>query len=153
MALLLAFAIVVIITNLPQAISQATPVVPVDPCFSTTPKSSVPINISTAATTALVAVSGSTAVYVCSFDLTISEVVTTANTILFEQGTGTTCAGSPTALTGPFGAGGILAAAPLDVVTGQGGTILKTAASNGLCAVTTIGATGNFAGVLTYVQQ
>lgn len=125
-----------------------------DPCQnSAIAKSSVVINISTAATTALVAVSGSTTVFVCGFSLTISEVVTTANTILFEQGTGATCAGAPTALTGTYGAGGVLAAAPITVVVPGGSTAFKTAASNGLCAVTAIGATGSFQGVLTFVQQ
>jgi hypothetical protein len=32
-------------------------------------------------------------------------------------------------------------------------TIFKAPASQGICAVTTIGATGAFEGVLTYVQQ
>jgi len=125
-----------------------------DPCSSSgVTKTSVPINISSAATTALVTVSGSTAVYVCGFSFTISEVVTTANTLQFEYGTGTACVGSPTVLTGPFGAGGVTAGIPIVVSEDGHGTIFKTPASNGLCAVTVIGATGNFAGVVSYVQQ
>ncbi len=125
-----------------------------DPCQSSgVAKSSVPINITSAATTALVAVSGSTTVYVCGFSFTISEVVTTANTIQFEQGTGAACVGAPTALTGLYGAGGVTAGDPVPINAGGGSTVFKTAASNGLCAVTAIGASGSFQGVLTYVQQ
>ena len=125
-----------------------------DPCQSSgTPKSSVAINITSATTTSLVAVSGSTAVFVCGFSVTISEVVTTANTIQFEYGTGAACTG-PTVLTGLYGAGGVTAGDPI-VVTygGAGSTVFTAPASNGLCAVTAIGASGSFQGVLTYVQQ
>jgi|SRR6267142_1704589 len=125
----------------------------VDPCQSSAvAKSSAIINISTATTTALVAVSGSTVVYVCGFSLTISQVITTANTLKFIQGTGATCSGAPADLTGLYGAGGVTAAAPI-VVVGLGGTIFKTGAGGGLCAVTAIGASGSFQGVVTYVQQ
>jgi len=125
-----------------------------DPCQNPgVLKSNVAINISSATTTALVAVSGATAVYVCGFSLTISQVATTANTIAFEQGTGAACAGTPTALTGLYGAGGVTAAAPIVISQSGPGTIFKTAASNGLCALTAIGASGSFQGVLTFVQQ
>lgn len=125
-----------------------------DPCLnSSIAKSSVPINIATATTTSLVAVSGATTVYVCGFSLTISQVVTTANTIQFEYGTGAACVGSPTALTGLYGAGGVTAAAPIPIHMQGPGTIFKSAASNGVCAVTAIGASGSFQGVLTFVQQ
>lgn len=125
-----------------------------DPCANPSVlKSSVAIAITSAATTSLVAVSGSTAVYVCGFSVTISQVVTTANTIKFEYGTGASCT-SPTVLTGAYGTGGVTAAAPITVSYGAGGpTIFTAPASNGICAVTTIGASGSFEGVLTYVQQ
>lgn len=124
-----------------------------DPCQSAgVTKSSVAINISTATTTQLVAISGTTAIYVCNFSLTISQVITTANTLLFEYGTGSTCGTGTTVLTGLFGAGGVSAAAPI-VVTGFGSTLFKAPAGNALCALTAIGATGSFQGVLTYVQQ
>lgn len=127
----------------------------IDPCQSSgVAKSSAKFDITSATTTALVAVSGTTSIYVCGFTFTISQVITTANTFVFEQGTGVACAGAPIALTGLFGAGGITAGAPLVIAAGTGsGTIFKTAASNGLCALTAIGATGDFHGVLTYVQQ
>ena len=124
-----------------------------DPCMSSAVvKSSAIINISTAATTALVAPNGAQTVYVCGFMLTISQVITTANTLKFVQGTGASCATGQTDLTGIFGAGGITAAAPIVVASGTV-TVFKTAASGGLCAVTVIGATASFQGVLTYVQQ
>lgn len=126
----------------------------VDPCQSPNiAKSSVAISIATATTTSLVGVSGSTTVYVCGFVFTASQVITTANTLVFEYGTGATCT-SPTALTGTLGAGGITAGEPILVHAGNAGqTIFKSAASAGICALTAIGASGSFQGVLTYVQQ
>ncbi len=126
----------------------------VDPCQSPNiAKSSVAINITSAATTSLVAVSGSTTVYVCGFSVTISEVITTPNTILFEYGTGAACT-SPTVLTGLYGGGGVTAGDPIPVSYGGAGmTIFKSAASAGICALTAIGGSGSFQGVMTYVQQ
>ena len=126
-----------------------------DPCASSgIAKSSVVISVTSATTTSLVALSGTTSIYVCGFSLTISQVVTTANTIQFEYGTGATCGTGTTALTGTYGAGGVTASAPLSVSYGGGGTTIFTAPSgNRLCAVTAIGASGSFQGVLTYVQQ
>jgi len=126
----------------------------VDPCQSPNiAKSSAPINITTATTTSLVAVSGSTTVYVCGFSVTISEVITTPNTILFEYGTGAACT-SPTVLTGLYGGGGVTAGDPIPVSYGGAGmTVFKSAASAGICALTAIGGSGSFQGVLTYVQQ
>ena len=125
-----------------------------DPC-SYAQKSSVKIAITTATTTAMVPVSGSTTVYVCGFDFTISNVITTANTLKFESGTGSACASPVADLTGIYNAGGITAAAPTHVQSAGtgGGTVFNGGASNGVCAVTAIGATGSFEGVLTYVQQ
>lgn len=126
-----------------------------DPCEDMfVAKSSAVINITSATTTSLVAVSGSTTVYVCGFSLTISEVVTTANTFQLEYGTGATCGGGTTALTGLYGAGGVTAAAPIVISVGNGSaTVAKSAASNGVCAVTAIGASGTFQGLITFVQQ
>lgn len=124
-----------------------------DPCTYAA-KKSVPIAISSATTTSLVALSGSTVVYVCGFTVTISQVVTTANTIKFEGGTGGTCATPTGDLTGPFGTGGVTAGIPITVSYGSGGyTVFASPASNAICAVTTIGGSGAFEGVLTYVQQ
>ncbi len=126
----------------------------VDPCLSSgIAKSSVPISITTATTTALVAPSGVLTVFVCSFSMTISQVVTTANTIKFVRGTGATCGTGTADLTGAFGTGGVTAAAPLAVTSGSGGTQFKGNANDGICATTTIGGSAAFVGVLTYVQQ
>jgi hypothetical protein len=100
-----------------------------------------------------VAISGSTTIYVCGISMTISEVITTPNTILFEYGTGATCGTGTTSLTGKYGDGGVTAGIPIVINAANGGTVFKTAASNGLCALTAIGATASFQGVLTYVQQ
>lgn len=125
-----------------------------DPC-SYAQKSSVAIAITSATTTAMVAVSGSTTVYVCGFNFTVSQVITTANTLKFESGTGTACSTPVASLTGTYGTGGITAGEPLHIHSAGGGssTIFSGGASNGICAVTTIGASGSFEGVLTYVQQ
>lgn len=125
-----------------------------DPCATSgVAKSSAVINISTATTTQLVAISGSTVVYVCSFNMTISQVVTTANTLKFVRGTGASCGTGTADLTGAFGTGGVTAAPPIVVVSGSGHTLFKTNAGDALCATTTIGASAAFTGVVTYVQQ
>jgi len=125
-----------------------------DPCQNPgTAKSSAAINITSATTTSLVAVSGSTTVYVCGFAVTIAPSGTSADTILFEYGTGAACVGSPTALTGTFGNGDVTTAAPpVAIAYGGAQTIFKSPASNGICALTA-GTTVNVQGVLTYVQQ
>lgn len=126
----------------------------VDPCASSNvTKSSAVVNVSAAATTALVAPSGSTTVYVCSFVVTISQVATTANTLKFVQGTGAACVTGPSDLTGLYGAGGVTAGAPITIESGSGVTLFKTAAGGGLCATTAIGASGSFQGFVSYVQQ
>lgn len=125
-----------------------------DPCLSNkTLKSAAIVSITTATTTQLVALSGTTKVYVCGFSLSISQVATTANTIKFVYGTGASCGTGTTDLTGAFGAGGITAAAPIVVSMGSEGTDFATPVGQALCATTTIGATAFFTGVITYVQQ
>lgn len=137
-----------------QALTVAFATTAVDPCASpSTAKLSAVINISTATTTALVAPVASQVVYVCSFSMTISQVVTTANTIKFVRGTGATCGTGTADLTGAFGTGGVTAAAPIVVASGAGAMQFKGNASDGVCATTTIGGSAAFTGVLTYVQQ
>jgi hypothetical protein len=123
----------------------------VDPCASSSiPKSSAVINITTATTTSLVALSGSTVVYVCGFNVTTGST-TTANTIVFEYGTGGSCATSPVALTGIMNSLGMLTG---NISAGNAGsTIFKTAAGNALCALSTVGSTPSIQGFVTYVQQ
>lgn len=125
-----------------------------DPCFNAAAaKSSAIIAVTTATTTQLVALSGTTAIYVCSYSLTISQVVTTPNTIKFVYGTGASCGTGTTNLTGILGDGGVTAASPLAVVSGPGNNIFKTPAGQALCVTTTIGGSASFQGVVTYVQQ
>lgn len=122
-----------------------------DPCMSSgVKKQSVAINVSTAATTALVVVSGSTQVYVCGYSFTIAPSATTADTAQIEQGTGTACAGNVTALTGTYGNGDLTAAAPLIAVTN--GELQPTPAAYGVC-ILTAGTAVSVQGVLTFVQQ
>ena len=105
---------------------------------------SVPINVASATTTALVTPSGTKSVYVCAFSLTVSG---TAPTVQFEYGTGVACAGSPTALTGPY-----TATVGNEISAGAGmGTIMRAPAGNGVCVVTT-GTTPGAQGILTYAQ-
>lgn len=138
--------------NDPSSVVQISPNGP-DPCHNpSVAKSSAAINITSAATTQLVAISGTKSIYVCHFSLTISEVITTANTLQFEYGTSTNCTGT-NKLTGLYGAGGITAGTPISVSAGYGGTLFTVPSANGLCALTAIGATGSFQGMITYVQQ
>jgi hypothetical protein len=126
-----------------------------DPCGNVNvAKSSVVISLSSAATTSLVAISGTTTIYVCGVSMSISQVVTTANTIKFVTGTGATCGTGTTDRTGAFGTGGVTAGIPIVVTLGYGGhTAFQSLAGDRLCATTTIGGSGAFMGVLTYVQQ
>lgn len=119
-----------------------------DPCVSSATKSSVPINISSATTTQLVALSGSLVIYVCGFVLT-STGVTTATTALFEYGTGASCGTGTTALTGTMGQSLLTSAI---VTVASGATQFKSAAANALCLLSA-GTTPNIQGYVTYVQQ
>ena len=134
--------------------ASTTPVnvVTSDPCASAA-KSSAAINVTSATTTSLVAVSGATKVYVCGFSMTIAPSATSADTAAFEYGTGASCT-SPILLTGTFGNGDLTSAAAVVPVTYGGGnqTIFTGAASSGICILTT-GTAVSVQGVLTYVQQ
>ena len=126
-----------------------------DPCTSPNViATSAPINISTATTTAIIAPVAGQRVYVCGYVFTISQVVTTANTLTFITGSGATCGTNTVTQTGPFGAGGVTASQPIPIAYGGGNqTVFTSAVGAGVCATTAIGATGNFAGQITYVQQ
>lgn len=125
-----------------------------DPCQSSAVlKSSAPISVATAATTALVAVSGTQSVYVCAYALTIAPSATSADSAKFEYGTGTACATGATALTGTFASGDLTtSAAPLAISQAGAFTLFTAPSTNGLCIVTA-GTTVNVQGVITYVQQ
>lgn len=128
-----------------------------DPCSTITgssvPKSSVAIAVTTAATTSLIAPVTGAAIYVCGFSVTISEVVTTANTMKFVYGTGATCGTGTADLTGAYGTGGVTAGIPIVLAAGGSQTLFSTPVSQRLCVTTTIGGSAAFSGVLTYVQQ
>lgn len=131
-----------------QTASNSSP----DPCQNPNfNKQSAVINVSSAATTALVTVSGTTKVSVCNFSFTILGLATTGGTAQLEYGTGAACVGGPTALTGTF-AGNNTAGSNLLVVSSGGNTQFTTPAANGLCIVTT-GTSPSFQGYVTYVQQ
>lgn len=120
-----------------------------NPCGTQAPRSHIKVAVTSATTTELVAISGTTSIYVCEFSLTISQVVTTANTIKFVYGTGTACATGTADLTGAFGTGGVTAGIPISVNGGG----FKAPSGNALCVTTTIGASAAFHGVVSYVQQ
>ena len=130
-------------------LGQANAQVPWNPCNTTAVQTNVKIAPTTATTTELVPLVAGQIIYVCDFSITISQVVTTANTIKFVYGTGTACATGTTDITAAFGAGGITAGAPI-TITGRN---LKTIAANALCVTTTIGASAFFNGYISYIQQ
>jgi len=118
-----------------------------DPCATSgIAKSSVVIALSSATTTQLVAISGTTKIYVCGYNFTM---VGAAETIAFEYGTGSSCGTGTTALTGAMADG---TASDIAVsYGGTAGTIMSTPAGQALCAVTT--GTVGIQGIVTFVQQ
>lgn len=103
-------------------------------------KSSVAINVTSATTTQLVALSAGKSVHVCS--VAVSSV---GGTSTFEYGTGSTCGTGTTALTGAF-------AAASTVSLGGGGDKFTAPAGNALCLLSGASTTAT-AGVVAYVQQ
>jgi hypothetical protein len=110
------------------------------------------VNVTTATTTQLVALSAGKVIYVCGGDLTINSIVTTATTAQFEYGTGSSCSTGTTVLTGLFGGGGITAGIPLVVPIPGDYTSFSAPAGNALCLVSA-GATINIQGFISYIQQ
>lgn len=130
--------------------AQTVALTATDPCqTSAITKQSVVINITTATTTSLVAISGNTQIFVCGFAITFGSTVT-ADTIQFEYGTGATCGTGTTVLTGAFNTNGLLTGT---ISYGGSATIFKTIAAQRLCAVSTVGTGPSIQGVLTFVQQ
>lgn len=130
-------------------VSPATPLPVIDQALlnslaaSPPAVASVAINVTTATTTQLVALSAGNAIYVSHFDF----MATLADNVTLEYGTGTNCATGTTPLTGAYPAsanGGISA--------GNGGaTIAFVPAGNALCIVTS--AATQLSGLVSYVQQ
>jgi hypothetical protein len=103
---------------------------------------SLPINLSTAATTQLVAAVGGKAIYVTAWDV----IAAGTTSFTFEYGTGTNCAVGTAALTGPYSL-----VAQFGAAKGSGlGPVLVVPAGNALCAVNS--ATVQVSGSLAYTQ-
>ena len=113
-----------------------------DPSSGKGTPSSVAINVSTATTTQLVAISGSTKIYVTSFDV----IAGGTGNITFEYGTGSNCGTGTTALTGAYNL-----TAQAGIAKGNGvGAILIVPAGNALCVLTS--AAVQMSGSLSYQQ-
>ncbi len=140
---------VVIASN--QAAFPVTVSAQADPCFASA-KSSIAINQNGTSSVQLVALSGSTVIYVCSLALMTNS---TATTVAFTTGTGTACVTGNAAVIGSTTANiansmNLIAGAGLTYGNG-GGTIAKGAASSELCMI--LGTNVFVSGNLTYVQQ
>jgi hypothetical protein len=103
---------------------------------------SVPISISTAATTQLVAASGSARIYVTAWDVVAGGV----GTIKLEYGSGSNCATGATALTGAY----TLTAYSGNAIGTGLAPVFVVPAGAALCAVTSAAAPMN--GSVTYTQ-
>lgn len=142
-----------------QAAVQAPPSLPLptgaataanqtaDPC-SLALKTNLPISFQATASAQLIALSGSTKIYVCSLSL----IASVATNFSLTGGTGTNC-GTPAALIGTTTASnGVPLAANGGLTLGNGaGTVAVTGAGSELCIVQS--GAGNIVGNLTYVQQ
>ena len=103
---------------------------------------SLPINLSTATTTQLVAAVSGKAIYVTAWDV----IAAGTTNFTFEYGTGTNCVAGTTALTGPYGL-----VAQFGAAKGSGlGPVLVVPVGNALCAVNS--ATVQVSGSLAYTQ-
>lgn len=122
--------------------TNSSPVVTASDQKVSTANSSVPINISTATTTQLVALSGTTKIYVTHWDV----IAAGTGNITLEYGTGTTCGTGTTALTGAYN---LTAQAGISVGTGVA-PVLIVPAGNALCALTS--AAVQMSGAVTYQQ-
>jgi len=126
-----------------------------DPCASPfVAKQSVQLNITTATTTALVAVSGTTQVYSCGLDISALDTVA-ANTVQLEYGTGAACAAAVVALTPVYNTGVQAAGAiPFQKTLGfsLSSFVKPTPPANGVCILSTVGTTPSINILYTFVQ-
>lgn len=126
-----------------------------DLCQSNTiQKSTVFANITTATTTALVTPSGSTRVYVCGYTIGMTGT-TTPNTVIFQQGTGAACAGSPTSISMTHRGAGTGASTLNIISVGYAGqsVLAPTPAGTGLCVLTTVATTPQIDIQVSVIQQ
>lgn len=124
--------------------------VTIDPC-TLGAKTNLPISQSGTSSVQLIALSGSTTIYVCSLSL----IAAGATTAVITTGTGTACVTGNAAVIGDTTANianGLSFAANGGLTLGNGaGMIAKGAASGELCM--TLGTNVRMSGNLTYVQQ
>lgn len=122
--------------------SNSIGVVGADPSKGGATPASVAINVSTATTTQLVALSGSTKIYVTSFDV----IAGGTGNITFVYGTGASCGTGTTSLTGAYNL-----TAQAGIAKGSGvGAILVVPAGNALCVTTS--AAVQMSGSVSYQQ-
>ena len=111
-------------------------------------KTNLPISFQATSIAQLIALSGTTKIYICSLSL----IASAATVFSITGGTGTNC-GTPAALIGTTSAThGLSLAANGGLTLGNGaGTVAVTAAGSELCIVQS--GSGDLVGNLTYVQQ
>ena len=103
---------------------------------------SVPINISTATTTQILAAATGKAIYVTAWDV----IAAGTGNITLEYGTGSNCGTGTTALTGAYSL-----AAQFGIAKGNGlGPVLIVPTSNALCALTSTAT--QMSGSVSYTQ-
>lgn len=119
-----------------------------DPCLGAN-KTNLAISNNSTSSVQLVALSGSTSIYVCSLSL----ISASANTVALTTGTGTACATGTAAVVGSTTVANSLSLAANGGLTlGNGaGTVAKGAASSELCMV--LGSAAYVSGNITFVQQ
>lgn len=142
--------------NLPNLLgSTLVAPVTVDPCQSPSiAKSSKAVNITSATTTNVVAVSGSTNIYVCGGSFTIDVSGTSKATFLFEEGTGGTCGSNTVVRTGAWSGESLTATdAAVPVVIPSGMTAFSTSVAARELCILTAGTTVSLQGYFTFVQR
>jgi len=148
-------AVVVVDPNVLSAINSATPAgtnrigyVSDDPCSSKI-KLNAPISTSSGGPVSLIALSGSTVIYICS----ISAIADTAIKLSFIDGTGGSCASAQHAIWGSTtAASGMSLAANGGFTQGSGsGSVGVTTAASALCLLQS--GTSLISGNVSYVQQ
>lgn len=124
-----------------------------DPCNSLSFKQSAAVSMSSATTTAIVALNANHGIFVCGFALTIAGSATTAATAALEYGTGTNCASNVTTLTGTFGSNdAAVSTTPTQVTYGDGTSTVATVPPASALCVVTVGNAVFVQGIITYVQ-
>ncbi|MGH8863094.1 MAG: hypothetical protein ACREVZ_00355 [Burkholderiales bacterium] len=115
-----------------------------DPCAPTVTKSSLAIVAGAAATTKIITEIANQTIYVCGYQ--VSQIAT-AGTLQWITGTGATCG---TGTVNKTGAMGVTASQPI-AYSGTG-TAFRGGVGDAVC-LTTTGAAGTAAGIITFVQM